>query len=967
MARLPSAENMGGLPSASSGRSISSIDGSGIGQGMQNMASGMRALAQGQEAQGQGIARGAQAVSRGINDFAKEQERNALVKETLLDGERNIERMKLSERISTENNPDTIAELRGGFAKIDETFAAKIPDPQRRALAMNKWQQQTAGAEIQTNERHRTLYNDTVRASADNLIELQRRKAVTSTDPKVRQQAIDEVNGQFDRLFQAGVIKSPEELTLRKRKFVDGYRWDRFQQLTPQERYEASQPVKIGDRAKVAFQFFRGKNWSPAHAAGIVGNLSVESPNLSTTAVNRGDARDGTDSVGFAQWNQERLTGLKAFAAQNKADWRDFNIQLGYVQHELETSESRAAAKLREATTPREAAAAFAEYFLRPAGSGKGNPEGIKHFSSRARAAETVAAQFGGMKIEPTEGDRLYSSLPPEQQIQAREASERDVAQLDRITAQEYSRDVAIANAERSARNNELEVGIYDGRYGREEVMHRRAIGDVVDADQINKLDNLIKKQEEQIERRALSDGIVNRTIQYNPTNPEHVKALEERVEFAARATGKSKEEIGADVYNETGLMPKATVQSMRGRLTRGKEEDIIAVGEMAAKAMYGRSKLFENGNLRAFDGFDGGKEISDIGVMWAHFRGMMPKETDPDGTGAARRIMELRDPKFTSGVKMDGKEELEFKKNIKETALKDFKSADVFGSGLGSNQMPPDGLRAQMEENYAAEVLHYYKKHGGNEDLAREFGKKAIKALYGVSNGVLQKFPVEKALPNMQIEGSGHKWVYEAAAKRVFEATGGRDKIDPKDVFLSEIPLITSNAFRTQDQGVQYEIIYRRDYGGGQKALDKLYGTFVPAQHFAKAYGEYETKRLAPVYAERANLRAAGQQQERLRQGQVTLDDVPSVGVVGKRPLPPAEREAMRQAKEKRVNEVRGLYPDAAKLRDEKGSAVAAEGDGFGPGLQGIGDFLSRPTIPLKDAIKIQLGPRNRLPGGNK
>jgi hypothetical protein len=134
---------------------------------MQNMASGMRALAQGQEAQGQGIARGAQSVARGIDEFAKEQERNALVKETLLDGERNIERMKLSERISTENNPDTIAELRGGFAKIDETFAAKIPDPQRRALAMNKWQQQTAGSVIDTNARHRTLYNNTVTASAD--------------------------------------------------------------------------------------------------------------------------------------------------------------------------------------------------------------------------------------------------------------------------------------------------------------------------------------------------------------------------------------------------------------------------------------------------------------------------------------------------------------------------------------------------------------------------------------------------------------------------------------------------------------------------------------------------------------------------------------------------------------------------------------------------------------------------------
>jgi hypothetical protein len=436
VARLPDANALGGLPSASSGRQISSIDGSGIGQGMQNMASGMRALAAGQEAQGQGIARGAQAVARGIDEFAKEQERNALVKETLLDGERNIERMKLSERISTENNPDTIAELRGGFAKIDETFAAKIPDPQRRALAMNKWQQQTAGSVIDTNARHRTLYNDTVKASADNLIEEQRRKAVTSTDPKVRQQAIDEVNGQFDRLFQTGIIKNPEELKQRKRKFADDYSFDRFQMLTPQERYESSQPVNVGERSKAAYGFFQGRNWTPAQAAGIVGNLIHESVGLNTGARNPGDGRDGSDSVGLAQWNSTRAVALKAFAAQNKADWRDFNIQLAFVQNELETSEAPAAQRLRQAKTPREAAAAFAEYFLRPEGAGRGNPEGIHGFANRARQAEGVAAKFAGMKIEPTEGDRLYSMMPPERQLQVRESSARDyrqqIADMDR-------------------------------------------------------------------------------------------------------------------------------------------------------------------------------------------------------------------------------------------------------------------------------------------------------------------------------------------------------------------------------------------------------------------------------------------------------------------------------------------------------------------------------------------------------
>lgn len=429
MARLPDANALGSLPSASSGRQISNIDASAIGQGMQNMASGMRALAEGQAAQGRGIAQGGFAIQRGIENVITEQQKRALVDETMLEGQRNIERMKLSEQISAENDPDKVAALRDQYGKIDETFAAKIPDPQRRALAMNKWQQQTTAAVIDANSRHRTLYNNTVTTAAENLIEEQRRLAVGSSDPKVRQQAIDAVNNQFDQLFNVGVIKNAEELKQRKRKFADNYAFDRFSMLSPQERYEASQPVNVGEKSKAAFGFFQGRNWTPAQAAGIVGNLIHESRGLDTSANNPRDGRDGSDSIGLAQWNSTRAAALKAFAAQNKADWRDFNIQLAFVQHELETSESKAAQRLREAKTPREAAAAFAEHFLRPAGSGAGVAENIHGWKNRSRQAEAVAAKFAGMKFDPTEADKLFSMMPPERQLQLRESSERDYRQ----------------------------------------------------------------------------------------------------------------------------------------------------------------------------------------------------------------------------------------------------------------------------------------------------------------------------------------------------------------------------------------------------------------------------------------------------------------------------------------------------------------------------------------------------------
>ena len=425
MARLPDATVLGAAPSVASGRQVSTIDGSAYGRGLESLAQGMRSLSEGQAAQGRGYASMGREIASGINALAEEQRKKELLSENQLESQRTIERLKLEDAISKENDPNRIAELRGGFAKLDNDFAAKITDPVRRQQALDKWNVQTAESDIRAGSRFKAISDERTRFDADNQIETQRRLAIESKDPAVRNEAIRSVNEQLDRLHSAGVIRSPQELAQRKRQFADSYSWDRFNQLPSNERLEASMPVNIGERSKEAFGFFQSQKWSPAQAAGIVGNLIQESK-LSSGARNPGDGRDGTDSIGVSQWNSTRAEALKTFAAANKSDWRDFRTQLAFVQYELETSEATAAKKLREAQTPREAAAAFAEYFLRPAGSGKGTPQAIDGWTNRARHAEAVASQFGGMKFEPTEADRMFSLMPPERQVQARENAQRD-------------------------------------------------------------------------------------------------------------------------------------------------------------------------------------------------------------------------------------------------------------------------------------------------------------------------------------------------------------------------------------------------------------------------------------------------------------------------------------------------------------------------------------------------------------
>jgi len=89
-------------------------------------------------------------------------------------------------------------------------------------------------------------------------------------------------------------------------------------------------------RARQAMEFFIAKGWQPHQAAGIVGNLLAES-GLNPT-VKPGD--NGT-AFGIAQWRGDRFSGLQRFAASQGRDWRDFETQLGYVQHELENNERR--------------------------------------------------------------------------------------------------------------------------------------------------------------------------------------------------------------------------------------------------------------------------------------------------------------------------------------------------------------------------------------------------------------------------------------------------------------------------------------------------------------------------------------------------------------------------------------------------------------------------------------------------
>lgn len=121
--------------------------------------------------------------------------------------------------------------------------------------------------------------------------------------------------------------------------------------------------MALTGNAKAAFDYYVSQGLSPVQAAGIVGNLQGESgQGLNPNAVNPGDGRDGSDSIGIGQWNSTRAQALRDFAAARGTQWNDLNTQLEFLHRELQGPESKAYAALQAAKTPEEAARAFLGY-----------------------------------------------------------------------------------------------------------------------------------------------------------------------------------------------------------------------------------------------------------------------------------------------------------------------------------------------------------------------------------------------------------------------------------------------------------------------------------------------------------------------------------------------------------------------------------------------------------------------------
>ena len=134
-----------------------------------------------------------------------------------------------------------------------------------------------------------------------------------------------------------------------------------YDKLIKDESNDSQMPsVPVSGKEKEAFDFFVSKGYTPAQAAGIVGNLKTESQ-LNPTAYNKKE-----DAYGIAQWRGSRKEDFKQ-RFNKPIEQSTFKEQLEFIDYELNNKEKKAGVAIRNSTTPQEAAFNVARKYERAA------------------------------------------------------------------------------------------------------------------------------------------------------------------------------------------------------------------------------------------------------------------------------------------------------------------------------------------------------------------------------------------------------------------------------------------------------------------------------------------------------------------------------------------------------------------------------------------------------------------------
>lgn len=133
------------------------------------------------------------------------------------------------------------------------------------------------------------------------------------------------------------------------------------------EGFDNVETMSSNEAVNKAMAFFQSKGWTKEQAAGIVGNLQVESGNFSSDVISGKKKGDSGRAVGVAQWHPDRQAKFRGLFGRPLVG-SSLQQQLEFIQWELSNNEKRAGNALRGTRSAEDAASIIDQLYERSSG-----------------------------------------------------------------------------------------------------------------------------------------------------------------------------------------------------------------------------------------------------------------------------------------------------------------------------------------------------------------------------------------------------------------------------------------------------------------------------------------------------------------------------------------------------------------------------------------------------------------------
>lgn len=168
--------------------------------------------------------------------------------------------------------------------------------------------------------------------------------------------------------------------------------------------------IAMGDKwtnRGIVLKYLVEHGFTPEQASGIIGNFIIESgvdPEKEQYGggPGRGLAQWGSTDPRFDRFGYDGKRGLVLFATQQGKSWEDMYVQLDFMMHEFNTTESRAYIAVKATQTAREATFEFEDKYERA---------GVTAIEKRYAATEDVYTQYQQLRTAAeTELNAIYEA-----------------------------------------------------------------------------------------------------------------------------------------------------------------------------------------------------------------------------------------------------------------------------------------------------------------------------------------------------------------------------------------------------------------------------------------------------------------------------------------------------------------------------------------------------------------------------